>query len=136
MESVFQFSDPALLKLDFITNGNFKCDREEDINLNLKIETQINKEEEEAFVVLCVTIGEKTDNSPFYIYAEQGAGFRWEKDTYDEVGIDNLLTQNAPALLISYLRPIIVNITGSSPYGAYHIPFLNFRGNKQMRYEE
>ena len=68
----------------------------------------IPPKEEEAFVVLSVTIGEKTDNSPFYIYAEQGAGFRWEKGTYDEVGIDNLLTQNAPALLISYLRLAVV----------------------------
>lgn len=131
MESMFQFNDPMLLKLDFIINENFKCDREEDINLNLKIETQVNKEEEEAFVVLCVTIGEKTEDYPFYMYAEQAASFRWKKGAYDEVGIDNLLTQNAPALLISYLRPIIVNITGSSPYGAYHIPFLNFRGNKR-----
>lgn len=129
MESVFQFSNPALLKLDYVINEEFKNVDEKEIKINLKVETQISKEEDadDAIVVLCVTIGGKTEDSPFYVYAEEGAKFRWEKEAYDEVAVDKLLRQNAPALLLSYLRPLIANITGASPYSAYDIPFMNFR---------
>lgn len=85
---------------------------------------------EEALVVLCVTIGEKTEEVPFYVYAEESANFRWKREAYDEDAIGRLLKQNAPALLLSYLRPIIANITVASPYSAYDIPFMNFRENQ------
>lgn len=129
MESIFQFNNPALLKLDFKINPKFYSNDGEEIKLKLKIETRINREEnaEEAFVVLCVTIGGAGETFPFYVYAEEAADFKWKKEAYDEAAVDKLLKQNAPALLLSYLRPVIANITGASPYSAYDIPFMNFR---------
>ena len=132
MKSIFQFSNPALLRLDFKINNNFCSNDGEEIKLKLVVETRINMEEnaEEALVVLCVTIGEKTEEVPFYVYAEESANFRWKREAYDEDAIGRLLKQNAPALLLSYLRPIIANITVASPYSAYDIPFMNFRENQ------
>lgn len=129
MKSIFQFSNPALLRLDFKINNNFCSNDGEEIKLKLAVETRINREEnaEEALVVLCVTIGEKTEKVPFYVYAEESANFKWRREAYDEEAVDRLLKQNAPALLLSYLRPIIANITVASPYSAYDIPFMNFR---------
>lgn len=132
MESVFQFSNPMLLKLDFSVNENFENNEEEKINLSLKLQTQVAQQgddDNEAFVVLSVSVGEKTEKYPFYVYAEQAASFRWEKGAYSEEEIARLLKQNAPALLLSYLRPTISNITNSSPYTAYDIPFMNFKEN-------
>ena len=40
--------------------------------------------------------------------------------------INKLLNQNAPSLLLSYLRPVIAQVTMASPYGAYNIPFIDF----------
>ncbi|MEI3592754.1 MAG: hypothetical protein V8Q05_07985 [Lachnospiraceae bacterium] len=37
--------------------------------------------------------------------------------------IEKLLNQNAPSLLLGYLRPIISQITAASPYNAYNLPF-------------
>ena len=48
---------------------------------------------------------EKNDDIPFYIKAIEGANFRWN-DELDDNMIDRLLNQNAPSLLLSYLRPI------------------------------
>lgn len=129
MESLFQFSNPVLLKLDFVVNDKFDNSEEKEIKIKLKVETQVSREDDadNAFVALCLTIGEETNEFPFYIYAVEGAEFKWEKEAYDEESIDRLLQQNAPALLLSYLRPMIANVTGSSPYGAYNIPFMNFR---------
>lgn len=132
MESVFQFTNPALLELEFKVNSEFDNSEKKEIKINLKVETQVNREEDEdnAFVVLCVTVGEDTDKVPFYVYAVEGANFKWEKERYSEEEIHRLLQQNAPALLLSYLRPTIAVITGASPYGAYNIPFMNFRESK------
>ena len=40
--------------------------------------------------------------------------------------VDKLLNQNAPSLLLSYIRPIVVQITAASPFPTYNIPFMNF----------
>lgn len=133
MESTFQFSNPMLLKLDFTVNQDYISNEEEKISLSLKLETQVareNEDDNEAFVVLCVTVGEKTGKFPFCIYAEEAANFRWEDGAYSKDALEKLLKQNAPALLLSYIRPTIANITNSSPYTAYDIPFMNFTDNK------
>lgn len=51
------------------------------------------------------------------------SAFRWDNEVENE---DLLLKQNAPALLFSYIRPIIATITASSKYPAYDLPFVNF----------
>lgn len=132
MESVFQFSNPELVKLDFEINDNFESSGSEQVKIKIKVETQVNREEnsDDAFVRLCVTVGAKINKSPFYVHAEEASRFRWEKGSYNEKEINTLLKQNAPALLLSYLRPIIAGITGSSRYGAYDIPFMNFRESR------
>ena len=42
--------------------------------------------------------------------------------------VDQLLRQNAPALLLSYLRPTVAQITSSSEFETFDIPFVNFSG--------
>ena len=46
----------------------------------------------------------------------EGANFRWN-DELDDNMIDRLLNQNAPSLLLSYLRPIVAQVTSASKYG-------------------
>lgn len=77
-------------------------------------------------VELILKLGESSLNTPFEIEARELAIFKWEKD-YEESNINILLSQNAPALLLSYLRPIIANVTSASQFSAYNIPFINFK---------
>ena len=56
---------------------------------------------------------EKNDDIPKAI---EGANFRWN-DELDDNMIDRLLNQNAPSLLLSYLRPIVAQVTSASKYG-------------------
>ena len=53
------------------------------------------------------------------------ANFRW-MEGFEKEQIDLLVSQNAPALLLSYARPIISMTTNASHYPAYNIPFINF----------
>lgn len=70
-----------------------------------------------------LSIGEISEKNPFFINISEAAGFKWEDDTED---VDKLLSQNAPALLLSYMRPTISMITAASKYPAYNLPYINF----------
>lgn len=129
--SQFQFTDPVLSELQFYINDNYDA-QNEDINLKLSLSVNNNKlSGTEAVVELCVEIGEKSALAPFYITATEGAIFRWEEGIFsEEQDIHKFLSINAPALLLSYLRPIVSNITAMSKYPTYNIPFINFNDVK------
>lgn len=128
-ESSFQFTNPLLLKIDFKIND--KCNFEKfDGNINPDISLKIVKEEDlldqksnSSPVKLKITI----DNIeyPFILDMEIAAIFKWD-ESINEDKIQNLLNVNAPALLLSYARPIITNITQQSGLPPYNIPFMNF----------
>ena len=88
---------------------------------------KVSVDENEAIVQLSILIGRKefTTEEPFCVDMTIGAKFKWD-DVYDEETLQELLSKNAPALLLGYARPIIANITDAGPIPAYHLPFYNF----------
>lgn len=127
--SDFQFKNPRLINLEFDTRKDFVASSDEPIDIRLSFNVDINKlsEKPEAIVELTVIVGEDNNKSPFYIKATEGALFKWN-DKVDSL-VDKLLEQNAPAVLLGYLRPVIAMITGVSPYNAYNIPLIDFTKN-------
>lgn len=127
MESAFQFTNPTLMELILSLNSGFDSasNKEVQIKFSLSINVERDKDKSEAVVSLLIEIGEQNDSSPFWIKAEERANFRWEDDLDDKI-IERLLKQNAPSLLLAYLRPVIAQVTMASPYGVYNIPFINF----------
>lgn len=126
----FQFTNPSLSELQFCVNESYNSEEEE---INVKLAINVAKKrtgDKEAIVEVTVEIGEKNGEAPFYIHAVEGAAFRWEADTFKEEDVDRFLSVNAPALLISYLRPIVSNVTMFSKYSAYEIPFINFNDSQ------
>lgn len=129
-ESTFQFTNPALIGLEYEYNEKFseEKDKEIAINLNMSVAVAENEGKNEARVTLTLILGEKSDQAPFYIKAVETAIFKWNEQLDDKV-LEKLLRQNAPSLLLSYLRPIITQITAASPVDAYNIPYINFTTN-------
>lgn len=125
--SQFQFSNPMLSSLQFHVNDTYEAN---DTEISMNISMDIKKEriaKREAIVELTLEIGENNESAPFYVKAVEGATFKWEEGAFEkEQEIEKLLDVNAPALLLSYLRPIISNVTTMSKYPAYHVPFVNF----------
>ncbi len=74
---------------------------DKEVNIKINMTVSINRREgcNQAYVSLRVELGEK---------------------------VDKLLNQNAPSLLLSYVRPVISQLTGASPFEAFNIPFMNF----------
>ena len=115
MESAFQFSNPSLTKMEFCINEDFENGRDKEVKMavNMGIQIDRSKVDNSAKVSLTLEIGKK------------GAEFRWP-DSLNMGMIEKLLNQNAPSLLLGYLRPIISQITAASPYNAYNLPFIDF----------
>ena len=126
-KSDFKFSNPILLKTNFLVNKEFK--NNENVVIDNSFNVSINRDESSniAIVELTIEVGReelKTD-VPFYIELVIGSAFSWD-DVFDKNTLQTLLSQNAPALLLSYARPIIHSLTSMTPFPAYNVPFYNF----------
>lgn len=126
-ESSLKFTSPSITHLVFDINSEFKEKDAVSITNTFNVEVSKGKDESAAVVQLNIIVGDKdfSKDVPFYFNITIGAMFSWD-DVYDDETLQTLLSKNAPALLLGYARPIIANITESSPIPAYHIPFYNF----------
>lgn len=127
-KSSLKFTNPIITKLEYEINA-INDKKENDaikISNTFKVNIKRSEEEKEAVVELNIIIGAKENNeAPFYVDMVMGAIFKWD-DSYDENTVKDLLSINAPALLLGYARPIIATITNMSPFPAYNLPFYNF----------
>lgn len=130
-ESNFQFTDPSLASMEFRENRDFSIEKGKEIEIQTEIGVSNTKiSENEAIVELKVNLGDESENVPFYLGTVFMAKFKWDLKL-EESKVNLFLNQNAPALLLSYARPIISMITNASRFPAYNIPFINFAEAKK-----
>ena len=127
MESAFQFSNPSLTKMEFCINEEFESSQDKEVKIAVNMGVQIDRSatDNNARVSLTLEIGKKDSEDPFYVCATEMAEFRWSEALNNEM-VEKMLNQNAPSLLLGYLRPIISQITAASPYNADNLPFIDF----------
>ena len=123
-ESKFKFEKPILKRFSFNENEAFEKKEE------LKIEIELEKEITGGVSVILKTVN--SNEIPFFIEIEMYSKFIWEEELTEEE-IINALEINAPSLLISYIRPLVALVTGSSKYPAWNIPFLDMRKTKEVK---
>ena len=126
-ESFFQFSNPELVNIEFCGNENFNEELFEGFSIDNNITISVLDEDigNEALVSLNIIIGEKTENYPFYLSITMSAEFNCDINKSDK--FYQLLETNAPALLLSYARPIVSIITSQAGFPALNLPFMNFK---------
>lgn len=124
-ESKFQFKTPILEQVDFKINPNFTANGT-DVKIENTFNINISKNSKQNFAIvhLELLINKNTEDAPFSASITISSKFTWNRMCDDE--IDKMLNTNAPAVLLSYARPIIANLTNSSPYPAYNLPLINF----------
>lgn len=131
-ESNFQLmGKPRITKILFETNNqfNFEDGVSLEVNNNVQVIKNSDKQENDSIVVFRMEIFQSRDLSdvPFKINLEIEGNFKWDdvlaKDTCQ---LDSMLKQNAPAILYSYLRPIITLITVEANMPPLVIPLMNF----------
>ena len=123
-ESKFKFEKPILKRFSFNENEAFEKKEE------LKMEIELEKEITGGVSVILKTVN--SNEIPFFIEIEMYSKFIWEEELTEEE-IINALEINAPSLLISYIRPLVALVTGSSKYPAWNIPFLDMRKTKEVK---
>ena len=126
-DSSFQFKAPVLSGLEFVLNSNFDRDGKSYFKNEFQVGFSKNEDAHEAIVELTILIesSKESQNQPYTIKLTIGSIFRWQNE-FDNEMIEKLLTINAPALLVSYARPIVAMITNSAGCEAYNIPFIDF----------
>ena len=125
--SKFQFLNPYLEEVSFVTNSDYNVDVDKEIEMknSFNIQVQRFQNENRANVQLTLDLNTENDSAPFKLKMKVASDFKWEE--LDEKTVDSMLNLNAPALLLSYMRPIVANITNSSNFPVYNLPFVNFK---------
>lgn len=123
---------PRLTKCLFEINKEFDLTGaiELEIENNVKIGRNHDEEKREAVVILNLGIFTKSnfEEVPFKIEMEIEGIFRWnEKLKSNVLQLESLLKENAPAILYSYLRPIITQMTVEASLPPLVIPLMNFQ---------
>ena len=132
-ESVFQLiGKPRIRTFEFKLNKEYKFDGEIKLELsnNIQISKGIDEHANQAVVILSLGIFETHNliDSPFQIHAEIEGNFKWmENLEKDQNSLDMMLRQNAPAILYSYIRPIITMMTVEANLPPLIIPLMNFQ---------
>lgn len=125
-QSSFNFINPNITKVQFEKNNKFNFSK--DLG-NIEMQNELNvsilsQNDNNAVVQLIVSINKNNfETSPFKLEVAIQSKFTWTTTEYD---VDTLLKQNAPALLLSYVRPIISVLTSSASLPNYYLPFVDF----------
>ncbi len=127
--SNLQFSDPRVEKIDFRI-----CQEEtieDNLPISIEVETATNPCVKEAMVSLTLIVGElNKDNevsTHFYFNGVIVADFKWN----DEVKApENMLKISGGTVLLSYIRPILANLTMQAGLKPLNLPFINFTSMK------
>lgn len=126
--SEFQFSNPILKHIEFSKNDHYEEENFDSLSIGSKTEIEKSNEKNSANVSLYLKLGAQDSTSPFDLKIIMSADFQWSDDINNN--IDVLLSTNAPAVLLSYIRPIIALITSQAGLQTINIPFVNFTENK------
>ncbi len=122
-KSNFQFKRPKMKHFLFKMNDSFRHDLFDGISIRPQIYVGRDNEQCIAKVTLVLKIGAEEEKYPFYAELTMDSRFRWNKDTKN---VDVLLRCNAPALLLSYMRPIIADATANAGLPRFDLPFMDF----------
>ena len=130
--SNFQLLDkPRVTKSIFTINKDFNFDKEISLDMenNIKI-AETSDEDLTSLVVLNLRFFKDNEltNVPFNLEIEIEGFFGWDEELEEnEDKLEVLLKENAPAILYSYLRPIITAMTVEANLPTLVIPLMNFR---------
>ena len=124
-ESFFRLRSQFTEEIIFKKNSDFK-DRKIKLKVSHKLEIK-NIDETSSSVKLTFNIftEEELEVSPFFISITQLGELQYPSDL-DKTDLENLLNINAPAVLLSYIRGLVSQITAFSGYPALIIPLMNF----------
>lgn len=124
-------SNPSVTKNIFIVNKEFDFQGEVSLEINSDVEINYSPETPMAAkVVLTLQLFKESEleKVPFHLELEVEGIFSWDEELENNrEQLESLLKENAPALLYSYLRPIITATSIQANLPPLIIPLMNFK---------
>jgi len=125
-KSKFQIINQRLLSVEYQINDAYQ---KEEIELKIRSNVQIKRDDEKSIAEVILTIfvfpDEDISNVPFTMIISNKGIFEWSAD-YDNVTIEKLLKSNAPAILMSYMRSVVSQLTSFSSFPPLILPLFDF----------
>ena len=130
--SSFQLIDkPRVTKNIFEVNKSFNFPGEISLEIDSDIKVvKVSEGDTVAIVILNLKFFKEVEfeQAPFKLEMEVEGMFEWdEKLEKEPTQLETLLQENAPAILYSYLRPIITTLSIDANLPPLVIPLMNFR---------
>lgn len=126
-KSNFQLVSQRLLKVEFTVNKNYNPPKDHKIPINYSPQINVQKYDNEnaadVFFKMEIFKNDGSDKYPFYINLLIKGYFKWNEGLGN---IDNYLHVNAPAVLMSYLRSIVSQLTIQAGFPPLILPLINF----------
>lgn len=124
---------PFIEKFEFVYNKDFDTSKKiDEIGCLYDWEINSSKETREAKVTLNIKFGNKEDKDcPFFIDTTVSLSVVWGGESDERAA--SVLEAAMLAHLVSYLRPIIVQMTANTPYGVFHVPFLDLSKEEEKK---
>ena len=134
VKSGFQLKNQRLISSHFEVNQAFRPDEQNKLEMHVQPRIKVQKHDtnREGIVKLYLEVFEKKniDTIPFYIELEIVGLFIWSEDITEP---DMFLNINAPAILFSYLRSIVLQLTVASGNPPLNLPLINFDASYKQR---
>ncbi|MDU2197563.1 MAG: hypothetical protein E7E21_03970 [Peptostreptococcaceae bacterium] len=123
--SNLQFKNPHINKIDFRVN-DYEPDTD-NMPISIEVECEINPIGKEAIVTLDLCVGKINKNNKiitsFYFNGEISADFLWNEEIENP---EKMLKVSGGTVLLSYIRPILANLTMQAGMKPLNLPFINF----------
>ncbi len=131
--SRFQLSRPQLLEVTYILNEDFDNSGNIKLEANSITTVEMSKDDTGAKVIFTLRIfdQEKLSEVPFFMQVIMQGFFKWDENMEEEL-YKQLLRTNAPAVLLSYIRPFVSQLTTASGYPPLILPLIDFTRNEIM----
>ncbi|MFC6169364.1 protein-export chaperone SecB [Loigolactobacillus jiayinensis] len=132
-KSEFQFSKPILKEAIFTVNSKYESTLANVGVQNFQItakQTNVQLADGYRTANVLVTVANREsvgldDNTPYILRVSMAANFRLDSNSSEEE-FKSLLKVNAPALVMSYIRPFVTQLTEQTDLETQYLPFLDF----------
>lgn len=131
--SNFTIKNQRLVSLEYSLNPLFYPSGNVDLDVKAEPKISLSKDQRQATVSLTLKVfkKEEIETKPFYFIGIVDGLFEWnEALAENEAQLHTMLNQNAPAVLLSFLRPFIAQLTSMSRITPLILPLINFTDSK------
>ncbi len=128
--SPFKIKAHRLKNVEFALNVNFEPGSKVDFRISIDKQIEKHADKPMAEVSIVVSIFKDMPEAPFMCRITYQGLFSWEEGIPSE-NVEPYLKCNAAALLYSYVRPLVTQLTAMSNITPLTLPFMNFTDEKE-----